>query len=298
MERLAVLVVTHNSARTIDALLHGLPDALAGVPATTVVVDNGSTDETLKRLRAHTGIRVVPHTNVGYAGGINVGMAQVPDASAYLILNPDLTLGRGSVPPLLEALRADAVGIAAPRVEDEAGGLVLSLRRTPSLGRAAGLNWTGLPALSEYVTDPAAYTISRDVDWALGAALVVSRACADAVGPWDESFFLYSEETDYCLRAAAAGYRTRFVPSAVVVHTEGGSGRSDATHTMLIVNRVRLYARAHGALAGYAYLALNVLSESVWILRGHSQSRASVRGLLRPRTRPAELGCSDSLLPR
>lgn len=297
METLAVVIVTYNSVDSVEALLDGLSDALAGAHATTIVVDNGSTDGTLELLRNRDDIVIVAGDNIGYAGGINRGMSEVPEAAAYLLLNADLRLESGCIPPLLEALKAEGVGIAAPRVEDEKGALVLSLRRQPSLGRAAGLSWTGLPALSEYVTDPLEYTTAHDVDWALGAALAVSRACADAVGPWDESFFLYSEETDYCLRAAELGYRTRFVPSSLVVHAGGGSGRSDLTHTMLIVNRVRLYARRHNATAGYAYMALNVLSELTWVIRGHRESRASIRGLLCPRTRPAQLSCGDSLLP-
>jgi N-acetylglucosaminyl-diphospho-decaprenol L-rhamnosyltransferase len=297
MGRLAIIVVAYNSASSIDDLLDGLPAALGDVPAVTVVVDNGSTDDTLVRLRARDDVVVVANTNTGYAGGINRGAAEVPDATAYLILNPDLTVSPGCIPPLLEALAVPGVGIAAPRVEDENGHLTMSLRRVPTLGRAAGLGWTGVPALSEYVTDPADYDSPHDADWALGAALAVSRTCADAVGPWDESFFLYSEETDYCLRAAEAGFVTRYVPQSTVVHTGGGSGRNDATHVMQIVNRVRLYARRNPGWRARAYWGLNVLSEITWILRGHPQSRASVLALLQPRRRPVQLGCSDRVIP-
>lgn len=297
MGRLAVIVVAYNSASCIADLLDGLPAALGDVPAVAVVVDNGSSDGTLELVRSRGDVLVVANTNTGYAAGINRGAAEVPDASAYLILNPDLTVRPGCIPPLLEALEAPGVGIAAPRVEDETGALVPSLRREPSLGRASGLAWTGKAALSEYVTDPAAYTSSHTADWALGAALAVSRACADAVGEWDESFFLYSEETDYCLRARELGFATRFVPQSTVVHSAGGSGRNDATHVMQIVNRVRLYARRNPGWRAGVYWGLNVISEITWILRGHRQSRASVLALLRPSLRPVQLGCSDRLIP-
>lgn len=297
MGRLAVIVVAYNSASCITDLLDGLPAALGDVPAVTVVVDNGSSDGTLELVRSRADVLVVASTNTGYAGGINRGAAEVPDASAYLILNPDLTVTPGCIPPLLAALEVPGVGIAAPRVEDETGALVPSLRREPSLGRATGLAWTGRPALSEYVTDPAAYTSSHTADWALGAALAVSRACADAVGEWDESFFLYSEETDYCLRARELGFATRFVPQSTVVHSAGGSGRNDATHVMQIVNRVRLYARRNPGWRAGVYWGLNVISEITWILRGHRQSRASVMALLRPSLRPVQLGCRDRLIP-
>jgi GT2 family glycosyltransferase len=181
---------------------------------------------------------------------------------------------------------------------DDDGRRQNSLRREPSILRAIGLNWTGIGLFSEYVAGDEAYATARDADWALGAALMFSRACYQAIGPWDESFFLYSEETDFCLRARDAGWRTRYVPTAVVTHAGGGSGRSDTTHVMQAVNRVRLYARRHSRSAGYVYWAVNVLSELSWVARGRRESRAAVRGLLRPETRPSQLGCSRSLIPR
>jgi GT2 family glycosyltransferase len=295
MAAVAIVVVTYNSQACIGELL----DSLAGCGAgSIVVVDNGSSDATVQVVEAREGVRLVRSTNVGYSGGINRGVREAPDADAYLILNPDLVVRPGLVAPLVAALAEPGVGIVVPLVLGSDGHRQDSLRREPTLFRALGLNRTGIPLLSEYVTGDAEYVAPRDADWALGAAVMFSRACYEAVGGWDESYFLYSEETDFCLRARDAGWRTRFVPEAVVVHHEGGSGRSDATHTMQIVNRVRLYARRHPRPAGYAYLALTVLSELTWVARGHTQSRASIRGLLRPRTRPSELGCSRSLLPR
>jgi GT2 family glycosyltransferase len=191
-----------------------------------------------------------------------------------------------------------SVGVVAPLVLYPDGRRQDSLRREPTLPRAIGLNWTGIPLLSEYVTSDADYRVARDVDWALGAAVMVSRECFERVGPWDESFFLYSEETDFCLRARDAGWRTRFAPDAVVVHHGGGSGRSGTTHQMLILNRVRLYARRHSAPASWLYWAATVVSESTWVIRGHAESRDSIRALLRPGSRPSELGLGEKILPR
>jgi GT2 family glycosyltransferase len=295
MAAVAIVVVTYNSQACVGELLESLVDCGA---ATIVVVDNGSSDATVQVVEGFAGVQLFRSTNVGYSGGINRGVREVPDADAYLILNPDLVVRPGLVDALTSALADPGVGVVAPLVLDSEGHRQDSLRREPSLLRALGLSWTGIPVLSEYVTGDEEYRTPRDADWALGAAVMFSRACYEAIGEWDESFFLYSEETDFCLRARDAGWRTRLVPEALVVHREGGSGRSDATHVMQIVNRVRLYARRHSKPAGYAYLALNVLSELTWVARGHTQSRASIRGLLRPSTRPSELGCGQSLLPR
>jgi len=198
--------------------------------------------------------------------------------------------------PLLEAMRQPDVGVVVPQVRSAQGALELSLRREPTLLRALGLTRTRLAALSEYVADPADYARPCVVDWALGAALLISRNCFDALHGLDESYFLYSEETDLSLRARDAGMLTRYEPRSVVVHIGGGSGRDHRTHTMQIVNRVRLYRRRNGVLASWCYYWLTIVSEISWVLRGHTQSRTAIAALLRPGRRPAELGC-DRMMP-
>jgi N-acetylglucosaminyl-diphospho-decaprenol L-rhamnosyltransferase len=295
---LDVVIVTYNSAHVIDDLLDSLPAALDGLRADIVVVDNASTDGTAERVAARGDCRVVRSANVGYAGGINRGVREAMPADAILILNPDVRMHARSVLPLLEALRRSDVGVVVPQVRSAQGALELSLRREPTLLRALGLTRTRLAALSEYVAEPADYVHPCVVDWALGAALLISRSCFDALGGLDESYFLYSEETDLSLRARDAGLLTRYEPLSVVVHIGGQSGRNHRTHTMQIVNRVRLYRRRNGVLASWCYYWLTVVSEISWVIRGHSQSRTAIAALLRPARRPAELGCSDRMMPR
>lgn len=295
----AVIVVTHNSAAMIDDLLDSLPNAMAGLAWRTVVVDNASTDETPRHVQKHSDVLLIHSENLGYSAGINRGVGAVR-APAYLILNPDVRMDPGSVPPLLAALsntRDPRVGITAPRIRDESGVVQHSLRRDPTLLRALGLSRSKAARFSEYVQEPRAYAAAHGVDWALGAILAVSRECLDDVGAWDESYFLYSEETDFCLRARARGYLTWFVPSSTAVHVGGGSGQNDWTHTLQILNRVRFYARGHSQPASTAYYALTVLSEATWLARGHRQSRASLRALLKPSTRPPQVGPDHGLIP-
>ena len=293
----AVVIVTYNSAHVVGGLLDSLPAALGALSVDVVVVDNGSTDDTLDVLRARGDCRVVRSTNVGYAGGVNRGVREAEAADAVLVLNPDVRLEAECVPRLIEALALPATGVVAPQVRSRDGSLDPSLRRQPTLARALGLTRTRLAVFSEYVQDPGEYASPRVVDWALGAVLLISRECLETVGNWDESFFLYSEETDFCLRARRYGYVTRYEPTAVAVHLGGESGRSTTTHTMQIVNRVRLYRRHHGAIASWAYYWLTVASELSWVARGHRHSWSAIVALLRPGKRPASLGCSDRLLP-
>jgi N-acetylglucosaminyl-diphospho-decaprenol L-rhamnosyltransferase len=294
---LAVVVVTYNSAHVIGQLLDSVPAALDGLSADVVVVDNGSTDDTLTVLGSREDCRVFRSANNGYSSGINRGVREAEPADAILVLNPDVVLGPGSIRPLIEALRLPGVGIAAPQIRSADGSLYHSLRREPTLPRALGLTWTRLPLFSEYVTDKRAYQVAHEAEWALGAVLMISRACHDALGGWDESFFLYSEETQLCVDGRRLGFRTRYVPQSVVVHLAGQSGRSNSTHMMMVINRVRFYRRRHGVAASWCFYGLNILSELSWLARGQSRSWFSVVSLLRPSRRPPELGCSTGLLP-
>jgi N-acetylglucosaminyl-diphospho-decaprenol L-rhamnosyltransferase len=295
---LAVVVVAYNSAHVMAGLLESLPAGLDGLRAQVIVVDNGSTDGGPDQLRDRIDCEVVESTNTGYSGGINRGVARAEPGVPILILNPDVRLRPGSVPAMLSALAIPGTGIVAPQVRGSDGELHLSLRRAPSIPRAMGLTKTRLPLFSEYIYEPEAYRESRLVDWALGAALLVGRDCHDALGGWDESFFLYSEETDFCLRAADLGFGTRYQPAAVVEHIGGQSGQSAATHTMQVINRVRLYRRRHGLLASWGYYLVSLLNETSRIPRsGRRRSLTAVRALMQPGRRPVELGCSDRLLP-
>jgi GT2 family glycosyltransferase len=292
-----IVIVTYNSEHVVGDLLKSIPGALDGISADVVVVDNGSADNTISVVESLGHRVVVAEKNLGYAGGLNLGVRSAPRSPAILLLNPDLRMHEHAVPVMLEALKEPRTGIVAPKVLSEDGSVHRSLRREPSLGRTLGLTGTNRPAFAEYLTRPEEYAEPRFVDWALGAALLISRDVYDELGGWDESYFLYSEETDFCLRARDRGILTRYEPGATVMHIGGGSGQSGRTHSMQIVNRVRLYRRRHNEVAAWAYLLLTAAREAVWIRR-NPKSREAFIALFRPSRRPAELGCSDRVIPR
>lgn len=296
---LNIVIVSYNSAQVIEGLLDSLPAALGPLCADIVVVDNGSSDATADLLAKRDDCRVIQSANVGYAGGINRGVHESERAPAILILNPDVRLNPGSVRPLLDRLSTPQTGIVVPQLRSASGAVEPSLRRTPTLLRALGLSRTKLAALSEHVhvSDMWSYAQPHPVDWATGAVLIMSRACFDLLGGWDESFFLYSEETDACLRARDAGLLTYYEPRSVAVHIGGQSGRSDATHAMQVLNRIRLYRRRNGAARGWCYYSAIIAGELAHAAGGRRASRFALAAVLRPSLRPPQLGCSDRLLP-
>ena len=294
----AAVVVTYNSTRHVAALLDSLPDAFGGLTYSVVVVDNDSTDGTADLLARRSDCTVVRASNDGYAAGINRAVLASPPASTILILNPDATLDPDSVPRMLEVLRRrPGAGIIAPRVREEDGRLSPTLRRGPTLGRVGGLSFTGLPVFTERIEIPAEYESEHEVDWAVGAILLVDRQCFDALDGLDESYFLYSEETDFSLRARDAGWATVYTPRAGGMHVGGGSGESATTHTMQMLNRVRLYRRRTGDLRAWLYLGMTILVELRRATLGQRKSWTTVRALLRPSLRPPQLCASSALLP-
>jgi N-acetylglucosaminyl-diphospho-decaprenol L-rhamnosyltransferase len=302
---IAIVVVTFNSAAHLDPLLASLEPALGDVRGRVVFVDNDSSDDTVARLRADRRVEILRRPdNRGFAAAVNVGLAHTTEAPACLILNPDLALGAGCVPTLLAASRERGVGIVVPQMRTPVGAIFRSLRREPTVGRALGAAVMGgrvasrFPGLSETVGDDGSYQTPTDVDWATGAAMLLTRECVEATGPWDESFFLYSEETDFAYRARQAGFRVRFEPAAVLTHTGGDGMTSPKLRSMIALNRVRYFRRRHGPARSAAFYSSVLLNELSRGATGNRAARAAAFALVSPHARPQELSCSGRLLPR
>lgn len=295
-----MVIVTYNSADVLEGCLASLPAGAAGVElADVVVADNASKDgSTAIADRADLPVKVVQlGRNAGYAAAINAGLAalDLDDVAAVYVLNPDCRLRPGAVAPLLACLDEPGRGIAVPHMVNPDGSLQPSLRRAPTVGRAVAEAVLGgdragrLGTLGELVTDPRAYAEAGAYAWATGAALLISSRVVREVGAWDESYLLYSEETDFCLRAADLGWSTWYEPASVIEHIGGDSGVNPMLAALLVVNKVRLYRRRHGPVTGAAYYLAVLAGEAARALTGRPTSRASLTALLRPSRRMTAL---------
>lgn len=257
----SLIVVTFNSAKELPGLAESLVAGLRNVDShELIIVDNDSTDDSVELAQRLWPDAVVLATgrNGGYAAGINTAAAKANPDNHLLVLNPDVELMPEAVSRMLQDLTPRDVGVVVPKMLEADGSISFSLRRDPTLLRLwatallGGYSAARL-GLAEMVTTSRQYGVAHDVEWATGAAFLIDRSCHDDVGPWDESFFLYSEEVEYCQRVRDQGFRIRYCPSAVVRHSGGASGQSRELYELLADNREVLYARSHGPIARAAF---------------------------------------------
>lgn len=298
---ISVVIVTYNSNAVLGRCLGSLTAGCAGARLVDVVIaDNASKQdpEAVTRDFPELPVRVV-HVgrNAGYAAGINAGVAAVSEGvDAVMVLNPDITVRPGAITLLAAALRDGPAGtrrgIVAPRLVNPDGSLQPSLRRAPTLARAVvesviGGNVAGrIGRLSELILDPRRYERAGSAVWATGAAMLISMRAWRDVGPWDETFLLYGEETEFALRAGDRGWELWYEPDAVMEHVAGDAFRtSPMLAALAAVNRVKLFRERNGMLRGAAYHLAVTFGVALRALAGRRTARAAMLALLVPSRR-------------
>jgi N-acetylglucosaminyl-diphospho-decaprenol L-rhamnosyltransferase len=278
-----VVVVTFNARQHLHAMLSSLEAEAQDRSVTIIVVDNGSTDGTVEYLQDQAPVRLIEQSNTGFAHGVNRGITAAPDGDDILVLNPDVVLMPGALARLRSCLADETdVGIAVPRLVDEHGVTLPSLRRDPSIRGTLVEALVGGSRAKRFgeACVPRRLDQGQDVDWATGAVLLIRRDVVDQIGHLDESFFLYSEETDYCRRARNAGWRIRCEPRASAHHVGGDLARNPQLWALRAVNRVRLYRRYAGPMRTFAFRLVSVLFEARRAITGDRGSRRALRALL------------------
>jgi len=216
-EGLAVCIVNWNTA---GLLIECIEQAIAdGLRQDQIwVLDNASTDDSVKRLRSKfpSVLLLESPVNVGFAGGVN-RLLETCGGDRVLLFNTDVKAERGAVAALNTYLGAHRDVAAVGPLILEPGEAAYCHDAFPTLTTEVA-SLLGLRKLPKH-------TDARDnVDWIGGACLMLSRAAVRDVGLLDETFFMYAEEMDWCRRARSKGWRIACLPSARVTHLVGASG--------------------------------------------------------------------------
>lgn len=240
MSRVGIVIVNYRTPALVIDCLRSLADEVKALPGCrVVVVENCSGDDSAERIGAAIAkenwtawAELLPAPkNAGFAGGNNAAIVpllkETPRLDYLLLLNPDTYIRPGAVRELLAFMEQHPqVGIAGSRLEYPDGTPQFSAFRFPGLLSEweAGVR-LGLVSkiLGHWLTAPPIRDDAHECDWVAGASMLVRREVFDAVGPMDDGYFLYYEETDFCLRARRAGWTTWYVPASRVVHLVGQS---------------------------------------------------------------------------
>jgi GT2 family glycosyltransferase len=249
---LTVSIINYRTGALTLACVRSVLADLGGLAATVVVVDNRSDDGSAEEIEAWIAAQVPPvpvrlvrsATNSGFSGGHNQGIAAAP-AAFYLVLNSDAVLRPGFFAALMAAAgAAPRAGLFAPRIDYDDGTQQISCFRfpTPASELIRGAATGPVTALLRRWDMPLAMPpAAAEIGWASFACILLRHEMLAEVGPMDEGYFLYFEDTEYCWRARRAGWRIAYVPEARAVHYRGGSGP------------VKALARARKRLPGYFY---------------------------------------------
>jgi len=246
--QLSVIIVSFNTREMTLDCLRTLERAVAGIASEVIVVDNASSDGSAAAIRAaFPQVQVLESgRNAGFGAANNLGM-RAARGGYFLLLNSDAFPEPGAIAALLAALQAQpGIGVAGPRTLNPDGSLQISCYRFTSPLHAWQENLWLSRGYSRWAHDT-----RREVEFVIGACLLVRRAVFAQVGGFDERFFMYSEEADWQRRIWDAGWKVLFVPEARVMHLGGASGAAQAEKVPACFwESLDYYGRKHHGVLG------------------------------------------------
>ena len=264
MRDVSLALVNANSRELLIACL----ETLRGVNAEVVVLDNASDDGSAAAVRERfPDVRLIEQRHRAGFGANNNTVIRATTGRYVYLLNADTTSDDWLLEPMVAHLDANPrVAALGPRLVYPDGSQQASAWRFPTPAVAT----RGLLTLGRLGIVQSTGSVTRDVDWATAAALLVRRDAVEDVGLFDEGFFMYSEETDLCLRLRCAGWRIQYFPSVTVVHHQpwSSAGIPERRINEMWRGRHRYWQKHHSA-AGARIAALS------------TGAQYAVRGLLR-----------------
>lgn len=214
MKKLSVIIVSYNNLKLIQDCLDSILEFNdIGNALEVILVEQSPTDEIYETIsKEYTWVKTVRNTNQGYGGGNNVGCRNAT-GEILLFLNPDTVL----IEPVFQYILSkyeqnQKLGICGVRLLDGEGNFAQSFFWKDSISNVKGLLWRCLDKMDKFI--PAKMYIT-------GADIFVPKKLFEKAGMFDESIFMYCEETDICNRVEKLGYDTRFFPEKRIVHLEG-----------------------------------------------------------------------------
>jgi hypothetical protein len=245
MTTVSIVLVNYNGAHVVIDCLHSVMAMLQTVPYEVIVVDNASTDHSVDLIaeKFPTVKLLRQPENRGFGAGNNVG-ANAAIGDYLFLLNTDTILTGDILPHLVEVMEQDSsIGIVGPKLLNADGSLQLSTARSVSL-------WGEYQTLKQHLDyqNPnhkskiyQQFSQMQEVDIVIGAALFIRRSLFEELGGFDETFFMYLEESDLCRRVQVKGWKIVYTPSVELIHLGSYSINKIADRLRVEYRRSQIY---------------------------------------------------------
>lgn len=224
---LSIIIVNYNQKNLLRQCLRNIDEAHIGIEYEIIIVDNNSTDSSREYLTSlvNNKLLIINNTkNIGYAGANNQGI-KLAKGEYIATLNPDVIVLRESIEKLFKFLENNPdVAIAGPQLLNPDKSIQYSCCRFPKVYTPA-IRRTFLGKLPLFKKERDRYLMldfdhkkTKQVDWLIGAALMMRKSALDKIGLLDERFFLYFEDVDLARRIQKAGYTVMYYPKSKMYH--------------------------------------------------------------------------------
>ncbi|PID85069.1 MAG: glycosyl transferase [Chloroflexi bacterium] len=271
---LSIIIVSWNVADLLRDCLHSIVAGRGELELQVIVVDSASSDNSVAMVRDEfPWVELLAcDENVGFPKGNNLGLARA-NGRYVLLLNPDTVILGDALPQMMSFMRQNSgVGVLGCQLLNADGTVQSSKRRFPTLATAFfESTWLEFAApkgvLKRYYAEDLPDDATNDVDWVVGACMLLPTQVVAAVGGMDEAYFMYSEELDWCRRIKDSGWRVVYYPEAKIIHLVGQSSDQAvvARHINFQQAKLRYFRKFNGRLPA-SLLRLFLLLNYVWQL--------------------------------
>ena len=284
---ISVCIVNFNSKKQLEKCLHTIKPAIKPLSYEVIIIDNYSKDGSQELIKKHfEKVRLITNNrNNGYTSEINRAM-KIGKGKYKLILNPDSRLMPKSISNLVNFMKQKKrSGIAGPLVLNEDGSFQWSCRRGVARPFAVFCYFLGIaklfpkyPIFTGYHLNHLDVKEINEVSGVSGSCMLVDQDLINDIGYFDERFFAYQEDSDYCLRAINSGWKVYYNPNSMVIH-KGGHGGSNSVpfraifewHRSYILYYFKHFSKDYGIVFNSLYFVIMVskliFSEILFMIR-------------------------------
>lgn len=246
---LSIIILNYKTKGLVKQCIRNVKVSIADLDYEIIIIDNGSDDGCEEMMRENfSDIKFIQTgKNIGFAAGNNVGIKEAK-GKHIMLLNPDVTVLNGSIEKMVRYMKDNEnIGLAGPKLINPDGSYQISCRtfQTPKLimyrRTPLGKLWFAKKQLREHLMLDFDHSTNKEVDWVMGACMLVRKSALEKVGLLDERFFFYVEDMDWCRRFWENDNKVYYIAKAEMVHLFERASETDMWGFFKINKMARLH---------------------------------------------------------